>query len=171
MAVISGTGSQWNSGGEIHVGYDGGSGTLYASGGGTVSATSVEIDSNQSLVAIDVGRGSSLTVGGGTGAISNDGTVRILAGAGVPAGGTYTPVAAGTWSGTGTIQAVGGTWNAGNQQFTASTVVPATSGTPVQFDLSRQQRALISDPATGWSVGRASWPRLVPSPSISSPRP
>ncbi len=149
--AVDGAGSTWTNGANLSIGAAG-TGTLSITGDGAVTAASLSIGST-SLAAIDVGRCSSLTVGGGTGAITNNGAVRILAGAGVPTGGNYRPISAGTWGGSGTVQAVGGTWNAGSQQFTASAVVPATSGTPVQFDLSRQQRALISDAATGWSVG------------------
>ena len=149
--AVDGAGSTWTNGANLSIGAAG-TGTLSITGDGAVTAASLSIGST-SLAAIDVGRCSSLTVGGGTGAITNNRAVRILAGAGVPTGGNYRPISAGTWGGSGTVQAVGGTWNAGSQQFTASAVVPATSGTPVQFDLSRQQRALISDAATGWSVG------------------
>ena len=104
---------------------------------------------SQSLLSIDVGRGSSLSVGGGTGTITNNGTLRVLAGASVAAGNVSAPVAAVAWGGSGTLQAVGGTWNAGSQQFTASPVQSGTSGTPVAIDLASTQRWLISDSATG----------------------
>ncbi len=112
-------------------------------------------------MAVDVGRGSLLTVGGGAGTITNNGTIRILAGAGVPADATqYAPISAGTWSGGGTYQAIGGTWNTIGHTFTASSVTSGASGTPVALDLASAQRALVSDNGTGgtgWVVG-ASFP-------------
>ena len=85
--------------------------------------------------------------------LTNNGTVRVLAGAGVPAGNAYSPISASTWSGSGTYQAVGGTWNDSDRQFTASAVQPGTSGMPVSIDLLSEQRILVSDSSTGWSVG------------------
>jgi hypothetical protein len=111
------------------------------------------IDS-QSLLAINVGKSSS--VSGGTGTITNDGTIRIGTGASPAAGATFTPISAGTWSGSGTYQALGGTWNSTSHVFTASAVQEGTSGSPVTIDLSSNQRVLISDSGdsgTGWSVG------------------
>jgi T5SS/PEP-CTERM-associated repeat protein len=150
MVKVDGAGSALAGSWPVHVGYQG-SGTLNVTGGGAVTATGVSIGNSQSLLAIDVGRGSSMNVGSGT--VTNNGTVRVLAGAGVAAGNVYTPITAGTWSGTGTYQAVGGTWDTGSQQFTVSTVQTGTSGTPVSIDLASTQRMLITDSSTGWSVG------------------
>ena len=50
-------------------------------------------------------------------------------------------------------QALGGTWNNSTHVFTASSVQPGTAGTPVTIDLDNEQRVLISDNATGWSLG------------------
>ena len=76
--TVDGSGSTWTNSGGLTVG---GSGVLSITGGGTVVAASI----NTSLLEIDVGRGSSLTVGGGNGTITNNGIIRILAGAGVAA--------------------------------------------------------------------------------------
>jgi T5SS/PEP-CTERM-associated repeat protein len=155
VVAVDGTGSTWNSG-FLYVG-DGGSGTVSIANGGTVTARSVSMYS-KSLLAIDVGRGSLLVVAG---AISNGGTIRILAGAGVPANGAqYSPIAAGTWSGVGTYQAIGGTWNSTGHTFTASSVTAGTSGSPVSLNLATVQRAIVDDNGPGgtnWEVG-ASFP-------------
>jgi T5SS/PEP-CTERM-associated repeat protein len=106
VVVVDGTGSTWTNGGTLYVG-NSGSGTLSVSGGGAVTATSLSVNKT-SLTAIDVGRGSLLTVGGGTGTITNYGTIRILAGADVPASTTkYAPISAGTWAGGGGRGGVG----------------------------------------------------------------
>ena len=133
---------------------------LSITGGGAATATSVSIY-NTSLLAVDVGRGSSLAVAGGAGTITNSGTIRLLAGAGVPADSTkYSPISAGTWAGTGTYQAIGGKWDGTAHTFTASSVTSGTSGSLVPIDRASVQRVLISDNGpggTGWVVG-ASFP-------------
>ncbi len=155
VVTVDGPGSNWSSS-SLLVGSQG-SGTLSISGGGTVAATGVSVGNSPSLLAIDVGRGSSLVAAAGTGGIVNNGSIRILAGAGVPADGTqYSPISASTWSGIGTYQPVGGTWDATNHKFTASSVNPGTSGSAVSLNLACEQRALVSDigtDKTGWVVG------------------
>ncbi len=152
IAIVDGIGSTWTNSGDLYVGNEG-DGTLRISGGGTVTAASVSVNS-ESLLVIDVGRGSSLTIGSGSGTITNNGTVRILAGAGVAADGTpYSPLSAATWSGSGIYQAVGGTWNETTHEFTVSGVQSGTSGTMATLDLADMQRLLIDDGGTGWSVG------------------
>jgi len=152
--TVEGLGSTWTNGSYLFVGGYYGSGTISIVGGAAVSTGDMVSVNNQSLLAIDVGRGSTLSVGsGGSGFIANEGTVRILAGAGVPADGVYAPIAAGTWSGSGQWQAVGGTWDSDAHQFTASQVVSTTGGTPLTLDLAQCQRALITDSATGWDLG------------------
>ena len=150
--AIDGNRSTWTNSSGLYVGSSG-IGALSITGGGTVMATGVSVNS-RSLVAVDVGRGSLLTVAGGAGTVSNAGNIRLLAGAGVPGNGVqYSPISAGSWGGTGTYQAVGGTWNATNHTFTASSVTKGTSGSPVALDLSSVQRTLIDDSVTGWQVG------------------
>jgi T5SS/PEP-CTERM-associated repeat protein len=149
IVTVDGAGSVWNST-SLYVGFVG-NGTLNVSGGGAVIATGVAVSSGSAL-AIDVGRGSSLNVGNGT--FTNGGTVRILAGAGATNGNQYTPISAGTWSdSTGSYQALGGTWNPSSHVFTVSDFQSGTAGTPVNIDLENEQRVLVSDGKTGWSVG------------------
>jgi T5SS/PEP-CTERM-associated repeat protein len=147
--TVDGPGSKWTSTSNLDVGYYGG-GTLDISGGGAVMATSVAVNAmdapGSSLLEIDVGRGSSLTVGSSTGTMSNNGTVRFVAGASAAAGSVYTPIVAGTWSGSvsGIYQAFGGTWNASSHDFTVSQVVSGAAGAQVSTDLSQKQRMLIA---------------------------
>jgi T5SS/PEP-CTERM-associated repeat protein len=154
VGVATVNGSTLKASGEIDVGWSG-TGTLNIIGGGTVTAGSAFIVSS-SLLAIDVGRGSSLSVGNGSGTLTSSGTIRVLAGAGVATGSQYTPIsAADPWSDSGTIyQALGGTWNAAAHQFTVSPVLQyGTAGSPIDIDLDSFQRVLVSDSKTGWSVG------------------
>ena len=78
--------------------------------------------------------------------ISNSGTIRVMAGASVPVNNDvrYTPISAATWSGSGICQPLGGTWNAGLHQFTASAIVQSESSQPVSLDLASVQRALVT---------------------------
>jgi fibronectin-binding autotransporter adhesin len=159
--TVDGAGSRWTNIDTLHVWGGGGAAVLSITGQGAVSAVSVSVTST-SLLAIDVGRGSSLTVAGGTGTITNYGTVRILAGAGVPVNNsiTYSPISAGTWSGTGTCQPVGGTWDVTNHLFKASSVTADVSGSSIALDLASVQRALITcdrGDERDWAVG-ASFP-------------
>ena len=71
----------------------------------------------------------------------------------VPAGGVYSPISAATWSGSGAYQVLGGTWNSTADQFTVSQTATGTAGTTITIDQSQQQRILITDPATGNSIG------------------
>ena len=155
VATVNGANSTWTTFGGLSVGSPG-TATLSISGGGAVTAMDVSINST-SLLAIDVGRGSSLvvSVSGSAGTISNSGTVRILAGAGVAAGNTYSPISAAAWTGSGAYQALGGTWNSTNHQFTVSSAATGTSGSPVTIDLASQQRMLIGDTSTSWTVGES----------------
>ncbi|MEN6449770.1 MAG: PEP-CTERM sorting domain-containing protein [Thermoguttaceae bacterium] len=154
---VNGTGSTWtNVLTAVVVGLNG-RGTLNISGGGNVTAQIVQVNS-QSLLAIDVGAGSSLIMVGGTkgsnGTIINNGTVRVMAGASPTAGATFAPISAlHGWSGSGTVQTLGGVWNANAQQFTGSAITSGTSGHTITLDLATLQRALVSDNTTHWTVG------------------
>ena len=80
-----------------------------------------------------------------------------------PAGNTYTPISAGTWSGSGIYEAMGGTWNSTSHQFTVSAAQAGTAGTPVAIDLSQQQRVLVSG-AMGAEVGASFQAATSPTP-------
>ena len=152
VVAVDGVGSIWTNSSSLSVGGSG-SGTLSITGGGIVSTTSVSLNS-RSLLTLDVGHGSSLTVGEGNGVTTNNGKIRIVAGAGVAADGAqYSPISTGSWGGTGTYQAMGGTWDATSHTFAVSSVVSGTSGSAVALDLASIQRALIDDSGTGWEVG------------------
>ena len=48
------------------------------------------------------------------------------------------------WGGTGSLQAIGGTWNSTSHVFTVSDVQSGTSGTPVALNLGSTQRGMIN---------------------------
>jgi T5SS/PEP-CTERM-associated repeat protein len=152
MVTVDGIDSTWTNSSALYVGSRvGGRGTLMITGGGSVTATTVS-SSGESLLAIDVGRGSSLAIDGGNGIMNYGGIVRIFAGAGVSTDATASPISARTWYG-GTYQALGGTWNATDHTFTASAVKAGASGTAVTINLADAQRALITDSKTRRAAG------------------
>jgi large repetitive protein len=151
-ATVDGVGSKWNnSGSTFDIGQKG-TGKLSISNGGAVSSAYLKIY-NQGLLTLDVGKGSSLTVNG---TLTNSGTMRIVAGA-AAANGTYTPITATTWAGTGTVQALGGLWDNDTHTVTVSNAVTAqgAGGASVIIDLSQDQRLLITDSISGKSIGAA----------------
>ncbi len=153
--TVDGKDSTWANSADLTVGCSG-SGTLNIANGGAVSGANVSINSS-SLLTMDVGKGSSLTVGSGMGTFTNDGTARIVAGADATAGTTYSPISAGIWTGSGTYQALGGTWSKSTAQkdytFTASSVTSGSAGTAIAIDLASVQRILATDSLTGKSIG------------------
>jgi T5SS/PEP-CTERM-associated repeat protein len=147
--MVDGSGSMWINNGGLYVG-NFGSGTLNISNGGVVTTHDVSINS-QSLLAINVNNNSSLNVGGD---ISNNGTVRVIAGPIPAAGAILQPISTDTWSGSGTYQALGGTWDADYHEFTVSEVLDEViSGQEVQMNLGEIQRVLVGLPSSTWSVG------------------
>ena len=165
MVTVDGNNSKWTNNSSLYVGNTG-IGTLNVSGGGAVTATSASVNS-QSLLAIDVGNGSQLAINNGTDTITNNGTVRILAGAIAAADVPYSPISAGTWSGTGTYQPIGGTWDSTAHSFTASAVQTGLSGTPITIYLKSIQRLLVTD----YGLAQVS-PQLPPiRRSLLPPRP
>jgi T5SS/PEP-CTERM-associated repeat protein len=152
-AIIDGIGSKFAIGeysAQFFIGYSG-TGIMSISDGGIVTAAGgISIDSS-SLLSVDVGNNSSLSVASGK-TVTNNGTIRLVAGADA-ANGTYTPITAGTWTGTGTIQTLGGVWNSTNQTVTVNSAITTTAGTVASMDLYTNQRGIVTDPSTGKSVG------------------
>jgi T5SS/PEP-CTERM-associated repeat protein len=145
MVTVDGTNSKWTNSSSLSIvsSYYG-KGILNITGGGGVTATVVG-NSSKSLLAMDVGNGSLLNVNNGSGTFSNGGQVRIMAGANATEGIAYTPISAGAWTGTGTYQAIGGTWDTTAHTFLASVVQQGLSGTQLTIDLADKQRLLVTD--------------------------
>jgi T5SS/PEP-CTERM-associated repeat protein len=153
--IVDGTGSTWTTNGSLYVGYTGTgtrTGKLSISDGATVQPNGITINAVSTLTA-DIGKGSALMVRStGTGTITNNGTIRLVAGAAAD-NGTYKPISAGTWAGTGAIQALGGIWNSTNHTVTVSDADLALAGRAKTIDTSITQRLLIVDPATAQVAG------------------
>jgi T5SS/PEP-CTERM-associated repeat protein len=129
-----------------------GTGTVNVRRGGSVTATAVSVNS-LSLLSVDAG-----STFAASGALTNNGKVRVVAGAAATTGATSTPISAASWS-AGTYQAVGGTWDTladgtGTHLFTVSDVTSGSAGVAVSIaDTTAHQRMLITDAGTGNSLG------------------
>ena len=154
IVAVDGAGSSWNAG-NLNIGYwtagwTTGPGMLTIDNGGSVTATGLTIGNSTPILAIDAGDGSTLNIG--TGSIANSGIIRIRAARSAVAGKAYSPIAAGGWTGSGSVQAFGGTWNATTRQFIASGLASGVSGSPVTIDSNVTQRLAIADPTTNKTV-------------------
>jgi T5SS/PEP-CTERM-associated repeat protein len=154
--IVDGSGSKMNIGslyfGGSYTPPGTGLGKLSVGSGGAVTVNTLVRINTASIVTTDLGRGSSLSVGSGT--LTNNGTIRLVAGAGA-ANGAYTPITAGTWDGSGSVQALGGIWNATDHTVSVSTAATGAAGTTLSADLAATQRFLFTDGSTGKSVGAA----------------
>lgn len=143
---VDGTNSTWNMTGALTIGSYG-TGRLIITNGGAVSAGSVT-NGSSSLIMVDVGKGSSLNVGNGSGSFSSSGILRVAAAATINAG-TYMPINAPSITST-TFQTFGGAWNPVTRQITVGAVSTGNAGTNV---LAAHDRALITDVSSGRHVG------------------
>lgn len=165
MAIVNGAGSQWVNNTALEIGRSG-SAKLTIANGGAVTSQATKIN-DVSTLTIDVGKGSSLTVNGTgstfsdssgvtytAGRISNEGTIRLVAGA-TAANGAYTPITAYEWVGLGTVEALGGVWDPTAHTVTVSGAAAASGigGATAAFNLASNQRVIITDSISGYSVG------------------
>lgn len=74
--------------------------------------------SSSSITTMTVGDNSTFNLG--TGTLTNNGKIQLKAVPGLAAGIYYSPITATHWSGTGIVQALGGTWNSTTHTFTVS---------------------------------------------------
>ncbi len=147
VVKVDGNGSTWTNTGELEFGE--GAGQLRITNGGAVAASDLSLSAS-SLLAIDIGKGSLLNLGGGT--ITNDGMVRMAAGADV-APGDYSPINAGSWVGGRVYEPIGGVWDTSSHVFTVAELITGAAGTQIETDLADAQRIAVDDAQTGWSVG------------------
>ncbi|MGD0960936.1 MAG: hypothetical protein ABSB19_14115 [Methylomonas sp.] len=144
---VDGSGTQFKTSGELYVGYLG-TGVVSISDGASSTSASGIIDSTSTLIS-DVGTGSSIKA---TGALTNNGTLQVVAGAGISTG-TYTPITAGSWAGTGAVQALGGEWQSSNHTDTVVAASNTTAGVSDTIDTSVTQRILVTSASDGAEVG------------------
>ncbi|WP_168205985.1 S-layer family protein [Geobacter sp. FeAm09] len=169
IVSVAGTGSKWDNSSTLALGSIqnsnktvNGIGRLNIGNGGTVTTTGVTINSTSTLT---TDAGGTLTVG--SGGITNYGVIRMVAGA-ATTNGVFTPISAGTWANTityttvtpnvtftGTVQALGGVYDATAHTVTVAPAATTTAGTASTFDLASTQRVLVTDAGTGQAVGAA----------------
>ena len=142
---VDGPGSMWTMSNYLNVGYSG-TGILHITNGGTVTSPEVSVNT-LSLIVLSVGDNSVLTPY----ELVNNGMIRLQAAPAVAAG-SYTPMTATRWYGSGTITALGGQWNNTTHVVTVAPAAGASAGTPVGIDTSVQQRLTFTDAATTKSV-------------------
>ena len=169
-ATVTGAGSKWTNSGYVYVGSSG-SGKLTVADGGKVTALGVTVGSHSSAVRLSVSGDDMLVVGSAltTGSFSNSGTVSFYADAFLPAD-AYTPISefggrAWTWSGTGSYQAFGGTWDGAAKTFTVA--APSALTASSSDTVSTGERLLFTDPGSGRRVG-ASFGSVTGSPTFSA---
>lgn len=170
---VDGKGSKWMVNGDMYVGKNGigslsitnggmvsvnnlyagspGHGMVSITNGGVITAKQIQING---YLAIDVGLGSKLTVDNGAGTIINNNRIQVVASSGA-APGVYNPINATSWTGSGRIQAVGGTWDNLANTMTVNPARSVTAGSWTNLDLSLTQRLTITDPKSGTTLGAA----------------
>ena len=152
-ATIIGTNSIWNIDRHLYVGGDdggaGGTGLLNVSDSGKVVARDIT-NWETGTIALGVSGDDMFVVGTD---FTNDGVVRLSAGAHLAAG-TYTPISVGgDWLGIGSYEACGGLWDEMLHTFSVAEVQDGSSGVETILDLSDAPRLDITDDLTGRQVG------------------
>jgi fibronectin-binding autotransporter adhesin len=145
--IVDGAGSTWANNGMVQinpVGPTGKAGFLLVQNGGQVTSRGLTVGT-YSMLSMTVGDGSKVDLNGMT--FVNHATVRLKAAPNATAG-SYTPVLAAPWTGTGTVQALGGTWDAYARAFTVNAAATGAPGTGVPFDRTLQQRVVITNPTS-----------------------
>lgn len=151
VARVHGAGSTWNVRGTLNVG-NGGTAALLVEEGAKVSSERLSINS-QSGVNLRVSGNKMLVVGSSAqaGSVEIAGRLSLYADVRLAAG-TYTPITEYaarpiSWTGSGQLLAVGGTWNSSAMTFTVAEKRAAAAGatTPV----STSERWVFTDEATG----------------------
>ena len=166
-ATVDGTGSTWTNSNKLYIG---GSGTaiLSLTGGGVITATGVSVNTRHSSPLTSVAA-VCLRLPAAPARLLT--TARFASSPGLAFRRQYCILTycRQTFSGTGTFQAVGGTWSITAHTFTASSVVAGTASTAIAMDLASAQRTLVSDNGpggTGWVVG-ASFPAVGTTTNIT----
>ncbi|HMU56001.1 MAG TPA: VPLPA-CTERM sorting domain-containing protein [Nitrospira sp.] len=168
--MVNGAGSSWSSVAApgsctglitgpvcgLNIGIEG-TGHVSVSDSATLTTSALYLN-NQSRLTVDLGTGSTVT---STGVLTNDGTIRMVAKA-TAANGTYAPISAGTWSGVGTVQAIGGIYDPATHSVTVSSAAIGQAGVATTIDRSVTQRILITDNATGQQVGASFQAAIAP---------
>jgi T5SS/PEP-CTERM-associated repeat protein len=169
-ATVTGMGSKWSISNDLYVGSSG-KGKLIVADGGQVSARSLSVNTSTSSMRLHVNNNGMIVLGvtSTQGSLTNKGSVNFYADAYLPAG-TYTPIyeyagRAIAWSGTGTYNGIGGTWDNVAKNFVVSAPTALLAG---DIDtISTAERMLFTDTANGKRTG-ASFGVVVGTPTFSA---
>ena len=151
VVTVDGDGSTWTTkgNGNLYVGYSG-TGTLNIANGGLVTVNKMASINSSSSLNINISGDDMFVVGTD---FTNDGVVRLSAGAHLAAG-TYAPISVGgDWLGIGSYEACGGLWDEMLHTFSVAEVQGGSSGVETILDLSDAPRLDITDDLTGRQVG------------------
>ena len=166
VATVTGPNSTWANRGTLYVG-EGGAGQLTVADNGTVTASSLSIDSTSVVRLHITGNGMMMVNSGG---YTNNGEIGFYADSFLPAG-AYTPICASDGSAasgsgsTGWYNSVGGTWNTTSRTFTVPAVTALSGGTVAT--VGSGQRLLFLDTASGRHLG-ASFGTISGGPTFSA---
>ncbi len=156
-ATVTGAGSTWANNSDLYVGGYDGCGELTVTDGGRITAWNLTIKNAQSSLRLHVSGNDMLVLGNASvaGKLTNNGTISLYADP-LLAPGTYRPISEFanrpiTWSGSGTLTALGGIWNNSAKTFTVSPATLLSAGET--HTLGSNQRLLFADSSTGQQVG------------------
>lgn len=154
-ATISGDGSSWDLGGRLAIDY--GYGTINIMDAGHLAAQSLVTYNSRPSIRLQVSNDGMLVLGNAdsVGSILNNSIIQLMADTRL-APGTYRPITeyAGrdlVWTGTGSVTAIGGTWDVTAKTFAVNPTKMLLAGTAQR--LVSGDRLLITDAATGKTVG------------------
>jgi T5SS/PEP-CTERM-associated repeat protein len=154
-ATVCGSGSTWTVQGGLRIGSVGG-GTLTVADGGGVTAPTVSID-NTGTIRLNVSGDGMIMLGrtATVGTLTNNGSINFYAGPALAAR-DYHPISEFsarpmTWTGSGSYNAVGGTWDGGTKTFTVSPVIEFPAGTSAP--IASAQRLLFTDTPSNQQLG------------------
>jgi T5SS/PEP-CTERM-associated repeat protein len=169
--MVTGPGSKWINSEEIYVGFFAGSGKLVITNGGKVTAKTLYLDKPRSAISMHVSGNDMLVLGDAsfTGKFVHKSQINLYADAFLPSA-IYKPISdfAGRmviWSGTGSSNAFGGTWDNAAKTFVVS--APTTMSAGDIDTVSNAERLLITEPISGKRTG-ASFGVVVGTPTFSA---
>lgn len=144
--TVTGAGSQWTNTGYMYLAGSSvpqgvGTGTLNIEKGGMVTTYGLNVWEG-GKIALEVYGNDMLKV---EDYLNNDGQIRLTAAPNLAAG-AYIPIEAGAWSGSGSLETIGGTWNSLTHEFTVSAAQETSSGSQATVDLATTQKLQIASP-------------------------
>lgn len=157
MVLVTGVGSTWEVERELYVGGEatgaGGTGRLTIRDHGQVTVGRWElIIYSGSTVSVLATNDEMLVVSNpdndNDAELINDGLLQVIAAPNLAVG-DHTPVVADIWTGTGTLQTIGGVWDGGSQALQVSAAATTSTGVGASFSLADHQRLEVDGSLRG----------------------